>query len=284
MRKYRVQIYQLFLSTLGIIGVIIVSMAPGSAKADRFVGQKWASNQQISVDQIRHDEFNTLLKRYVDADGYVDYKSWQASRADRGHLQNYLKQLSKANPKLSAGKPARLAYWINAYNAVTIEGILQVYPTSSIRNHTAKLVGYNIWKQLKLQVGDGQYSLEEIEHQVLRKMGEPRIHFAIVCASVGCPRLRNEAYTASHLESQLAENTQDFFSRSQHLQVDASRKTLKLSSLIDWFASDFGTTQSQQLQYLGRYMPKNAQQLIHDPKTKLSYLKYNWNLNDRSRK
>lgn len=282
MRHFRVQIYQVILSAAGIVGAVIISLTPGSAKADRFVGQRWTPNQQVSINQIRHDNFDALLKRYVDADGYVNYRAWHASRADRAELQNYLKQLSRANPQLAAANEAKLAFWINAYNAVTLEGILQVYPTTSIRNHTAKLVGYNIWKQLKLQVGSRQFSLEDIEHKILRKMKEPRIHFTIVCASIGCPRLRNEAYVANRLESQLSDNTRDFFSRSQNLQMDSRTRTLKLSALTDWFASDFGSTKAGQLNYLSRYMPEAAQQLTRHPNVKVSYLKYNWNLNDQS--
>ena len=284
MRRFQVQLYQITLSALGVVGMFLVLLTPGQVKADRFVGQRWARSQQVSIAQIRHDSFEALLKRYVDADGYVNYKAWHASRTDRVQLQNYLKQLSRANPSLAASRHAKIAFWINAYNAVTLEGILQVYPTSSIRNHTAKVVGYNIWKQLKLPVGDREYSLEDIEHKMLRKMNEPRIHFSIVCASIGCPRLRNEAYVASRLESQLADNARDFFSRTQNLQVDVQRRTLRMSAIVNWFGSDFGATKSQQLAYLSKYMPAQALQLARQPNVKVSYLKYNWNLNDQSKR
>ncbi len=282
MRQFRVQIYQIILSALGVIGMFYVLMTPDQVRADRYVGQRWPANQQVSMDRIRHDSFDALLKKYVDENGYVNYKAWQASRADRSALQNYLKQLSRANPRLAASREAKLAFWINAYNAVTLEGILQVYPTTSIRNHTAKLVGYNIWKQLKLPVGNHEYSLEDIEHKILRRMNEPRIHFAIVCASIGCPRLRNEAYVASRLENQLTDNARDFFSRSKNLKVDTRRRTLSMSAITNWFASDFGSSKAQQLAYLSKYMPEQARQLARDPHVTINYLKYNWNLNDVS--
>jgi hypothetical protein len=100
---------------------------------------------------------------------------------------------------------------INAYNAVTVRGILREYPTSSIQNHAAKWLGYNIRKDLLLLVGGQPYSLDQIEHEILRKLDEPRIHFAIVCASRSWPRLGNRAYTAADLENQLDFNTQAFF-------------------------------------------------------------------------
>jgi len=152
------------------------------------------------MDQIDHRSWDALLKRYVNQRGNVDYQAWKQSAADQRALDAYLAHLSSANPNAQALGAAKLAFWINAYNAVTIKGILREYPTSSIRNHTAKLFGYNIWDDLLLTVGGKPYSLNHMEHEVLRKMGEPRIHFAIVCASISCPRLLNEAYTASRLE------------------------------------------------------------------------------------
>ena len=102
--------------------------------------------------------------------------------------------LSQANPQAHSTRHAKLAFWINAYNAVTVHGILREYPTSSIRNHTAKLAGYNIWKDLQLAIGGRAYSLDTMEHMILRPEREPQIHFAIVCASIGLSRLLNEAY------------------------------------------------------------------------------------------
>ncbi|MFQ5732871.1 MAG: DUF547 domain-containing protein [Planctomycetaceae bacterium] len=166
------------------------------AQARPPLGRSWPADLRVSVDRIDHSRFDTLLKTYVDGDGYVDYQAWKASAGDRRELQRYLADLGRADLKRRATRSARLAFWINAYNAVTIEGILQVYPTDSIRNHTSPLIGYNIWKHLPLRVADQTVSLNDIEHKILRKMREPRIHFAVVCASVGCPKLRNEAFTA----------------------------------------------------------------------------------------
>ncbi len=232
---------KLFCAVAMIIVVAAIVLPNHSATAeDKFVGKDWPEAMRISMDQIDHAPYDQLLKKYVDKNGLVNYKSWQANVVDRTALQNYLVELGKADPQQPAKREAKLAFWINAYNAVTIEGILQVYPTSSIRNHTAKVWGYNIWKNLYLYVGGKKFSLDSIEHQVLRPMGEPRIHFAIVCASIGCPRLLNEAYNGERLEEQLTRNTTDFFSRAQNLQVDAAGNTLGLSSIMSWFGEDFG--------------------------------------------
>jgi hypothetical protein len=234
------------------------------------------------MEQIDHSSFDNLLRKYVDTDGFVNYTAWNSSSADRQALQRYINHLSRASVRRRASRNAQLAYWINAYNAVTLEGILQEYPTTSIRNHTSKL-GYNIWQDLPLLVDGRAYSLETIEHKMLRPMGEPRIHFAIVCASIGCPRLLNAAYTADKLEKQLTGNTRDFFSRSQNLRIDASRRTLHFSSIMKWYSNDFGRTNAERLSYLRPYLPATAQQVAAQGAS-IRYLRYDWNLNDQSRK
>ena len=212
----------------------------------------------------------------------VNYKSWHASAADRAALKKYLANLGRADDYKPSTQSVKLAYWINAYNALTIEGILRVYPTTSIRNHTAKLIGYNIWKNLYLMSGGQEVNLDRIEHQILRKMREPRIHFAIVCASMGCPRLLNEAYVADKLEQQLVDNTRDFFSRSQNLRVDAANGKLLLSSIISWFGADFGKTQVDQLKFLAPYFPADVKKFVSASGYRIAFQDYNWKLNEKT--
>ena len=266
----------LALTTTGILAV--VGMMAGTASAqEKTAGQAWPAAQQVSMDKIDHSSYDKLLQKYVDKNGMVAYKAWHASATDRQTLTNYLAHLSQASLNQPASREAQLAYWINAYNAVTLEGILRVYPTSSIKNHT-KALGYNIWKNLLLHTGDRKLSLEDIEHKVLRKMNEPRIHFAIVCASIGCPRLLNRAYFPQTLGKQLVVNTQDFFSRSQNLQV--SGNTLNMSKIMEWYGSDFAQSPQQQAQVLAKYFPQSAQQVVASGNFGVGYLGYDWNLNE----
>ncbi|GAB6184952.1 DUF547 domain-containing protein [Thermopirellula anaerolimosa] len=245
--------------------------------AARPVGE--SSGGSPSFDAVDHATWDRLLHRYVNEDGMVDYAAWKGNRDDRAALEGYLAKLSSANPEAPSSKEGKLAFWINAYNALTIHGILAVYPTSSIRNHTAKLFGYNIWDDLLLPVGGEKYSLNDMEHKILRKLGEPRIHFAIVCASIGCPRLRNEAYVPEKLEQQLADNTRDFFSRRKNLQVDRASHVVRVSAILDWFGSDFGPTPQAALASLSDYMPADAKQLISSADYSVAFLDYDWNLN-----
>ena len=240
------------------------------------------SARAVPLDRVDHSTWDRLLQKYVDRDGMVDYATWKASESDRRALKQYLATLAAADANARTTKQGKLAFWINAYNALTVQGILNVYPTSSIRNHTARLIGYNIWDDLLLPVSNQKYSLNQIEHKVLRKLGEPRIHFAIVCASIGCPRLLNEAYMPEKLDSQLADNTRDFFGRKRNFQVDPARRSVRVSSILDWFGKDFGPTPQKALAGLAKYMPDEpTRDLIAGGDFSVSYLAYDWSLNKR---
>lgn len=244
------------------------------------VGQDVSPERRVSLDQIDHKTWHQLLQRFVDSNGMVDYEAWQKSAEAQAALDGYIKHLSAA--KLSSGSKAdRLVFFINAYNAVTIKGILREYPTSSIRNHTAKLVGYNIWKDLKLRVDGKKISLDAMEHQYLRKMGEPRIHFAIVCASIGCPRLLNEAYVQSRLEEQLQLNSRAFFADSTKFKFSAPQQAIALSPILSWFGKDFGVSQAEQLGVIAPYVPAAARRTLESSNVRVSYLDYDWDLNDQ---
>jgi len=268
-----------FLRVVAVLAVASLGIQCFAA-SDVLLGRVVPPSLQVPAEQIAHSKWNSLLVKYVDERGMVDYTTWKATTADVTALDAYIDHLSttKISPKTPAD--VKLAFWINAYNAVTVKGILREYPTSSIRNHTAKLYGYNIWKNLKLRVDGNAYSLDQMEHEILRKMGEPRIHFAIVCASIGCPKLANEAYVAERIDEQLTRNAKDFFADQQKFEFDPQRRTLNLSPILKWFAEDFGNDQAAQLRAIAPYLPDaRAQQLATSGDARVSYLEYDWGLN-----
>ncbi len=269
------------ISLIPLLIVAIIVAPRAYAGPTVLVGRQVAASDRVSVQEISHDEWHALVSKYVDQEGMVDYQAWQTSTRDVERLDDYLDHLSTARFTKNDRRAARLAYWINAYNAVTIKGILREYPTSSIRNHTAKLFGYNIWKNLKLQVDDRQISLDAMEHEILRKMGEPRIHFAIVCASIGCPRLLNEAYVPQQVDAQLTTNAQAFFKDPAKFRIQGGR--LYLSPILNWFAADFGSNQAAQLKTISAWVPDSARALVAQGKAKVTYLDYDWGLNDQRR-
>ena len=268
------------IAALAVVVVFHVSCCFAGSKV--ILGRTAPVAQRISMDQINHAAWDALLQKYCDERGLVNYEAWHRSREDQALLKQYLAHLSSADPRRQASSAARMAFWINAYNAVTLQGILREYPTTSIRNHTAKVFGYNIWKDLLLPVGDQTYALEQIENEILRKMGDPRVHFAIVCASMGCPRLLNRAYVPQQLDSQLTINARQFFSDPKRFRYNAAQRQLEVSPILNWYATDFGPNTAAQMRTIAPFLPdQTAQSLAASGQARVSYLGYDWGLNDQ---
>ena len=213
-----------------------------------------------------HFLFDELLKKYVSDNGNVDYEGFKNSREK---LLGYISILQNTFPKLDKLKPSKeqkLAYWINAYNALTIDLILQNYPLKSIKDIDKP------WDQRLWKFGNKWLNLNDIEHQILRKMDEPRIHFAIVCASFSCPKLQNTAFTVSDIETQLTTATKEFLDDSTKNYI--SQNNLRLSKILKWFAKDFKTNGSL-IDFLNKYT-----EIEISSKAKKSFKDYNWDLND----
>ncbi len=235
-------------------------------------------NQKIKKDSSRfhqdlkkherslHFLFDELLKKYVSDNGNVDYEGFKNSREK---LLGYISILQNTFPKLDKLKPSKeqkLAYWINTYNALTIDLILQNYPLKSIKDIDKP------WDQRLWKFGNKWLNLNDIEHQILRKMDEPRIHFAIVCASFSCPKLQNTAFTVSDIETQLTTATKEFLDDSTKNYI--SQNNLRLSKILKWFAKDFKTNGSL-IDFLNKYT-----EIEISSKAKKSFKDYNWDLND----
>ena len=213
-----------------------------------------------------HFLWNELLQKHVSDNGNVNYKSF---KTDHKKLLEYIHILAilKSNPEFdSISKNEKLAYWINAYNALTIDLIIKNYPVKSIKDIK------DPWGQKLWELGDKWYSLEDIEHEILRKMDEPRIHFAIVCASYSCPKLQNTAFTASKLETQLTTATKQFLSDTKRNEI--KENSLKLSKIFKWFDKDFEQNGSL-IDFLNKYTD-----ITISAKAKISYKDYNWDLNN----
>lgn len=221
-----------------------------------------------------HATWDALLHKHVNAGGNVDYKGFTA---DSAQLNAYL-QLLQANPPDAATwtRQAQMAFWINAYNAFTVQLIIRNYPLGSIKDIGAKnqIPFVNTpWDLKFIRIGEEVLDLNNIEHGKLRKpFNDPRIHFAIVCASRSCPRLADAAYTAEALDTQLDTRAREFLADPQRNVVTADAP--QLSKIFDWYGMDF-PKKKQFIPYLNRYAP-----LKIVPKAKITYLDYDWNLNE----
>jgi len=213
--------------------------------------------------QLDHSNWDQLLKKHVNDSGNVDYKAFAK---DISALVQYLDYLAGNQPNDEAPKPEKLAYYINLYNAATVKLILDNYPTKSIKDIK------NPWGKDMVQVGGEKISLGDLEHKILRKMDEPRIHFAINCASYSCPKLLNTAFNASNLEKLLEQTAIDFINDPKRNTV--SMEKAALSEIFSWFKKDF-TQEGSLIDFINKYAYHKI-----TSNTKISYLNYNWALND----
>lgn len=223
---------------------------------------------------VSHEIWNGLLKKYVDDRGLVNYTTFKA--IDVKTLDRYLDLLSANAPADGWGREEKLAYWLNAYNAFTVKQILDKYPTTSIISSQLQLVAPGgPFSKKYFRIGGQEMSLNNIEHDVVRKQfNEPRIHFALVCAAVSCPKLRNEAYVAARLDAQLTDQARDFVNDPTKNAI--ARNRVSLSKIFDWYASDFGKSTDDVLRFINQFASTKT-----DPGAKVSYLAYNWDLNDQ---
>jgi len=219
--------------------------------------------QDQNQDKGIHASWNVLLQQYVDADGNVDYRSWKKSQTD---LDKYIQLLEKTPPANYWDKNDSLAYFINAYNAVTVKLILDNYPLKSIRDIK------DPWDSKSLNLPNNSLTLNDIEHKVLRKMDDPRIHFAINCASASCPQLSNEAFRASKVQKQLEEATALFINDTSKNQI--SEKNIGLSKIFLWFSKDFGS-KKERIAFIQKYSQKPFKD-----NAKIKYQEYDWSLNE----
>lgn len=220
-----------------------------------------------------HETFDALLKKHVNEEGMVDYEGFIR---DQDQLESYLKVVS-ANPPdpESWTEEEQIAYWINAYNAFTIKLIADHYPVESIQDlqPVVNTSGVNtVWHKKFFKIGGQESSLDEIEHKILREQfKEPRIHFAINCASFSCPPLRNEAFTAEKLDQQLDEQAVRFINDPQRNVIQ--KDEINISPIFSWFSKDF-TRDGSLIDFINQYAKVQV-----SPEAKVSYLDYNWSLN-----
>ncbi len=224
------------------------------------------------------DNYNMLLGTYVNSDGFVNYEAWKANPDDLAKLQVYIDELASFDTSTLTGAD-QLAFWINAYNALVLHEVLQRYPVDTIRPNTLGLIPErSFFVEPKHVVGGKNYHLDGIENDVLRTLGEPRIHFAINCASRSCPKLLNEAYDARKLNGQLDRQGQGFVNDPTRNMFDTATNTAKLSKIFDWFKGDFDNAGGVTA-FLLEFAEGDAKTVLENPAMKIQFLSYNWSLN-----
>ncbi|MGK7931720.1 MAG: DUF547 domain-containing protein [Microcystaceae cyanobacterium] len=227
---------------------------------------------------LNFTQWNCLLQQYVNELGQVDYQRWKKDHPTE--LTQWLIQLSKLDLSL-LDSDELLAFWLNLYNALTISQVLDYYPIPSIFPKVwgiPNLIAFLAFFKRPLWQNAGKhYSLNYIEHQILRKQfDDPRIHFALVCASVGCPLLRQEAYTPQQVQQQLSQDAYRFINNPQKVHYVLEENCLYLSPIFRWYRQDFAKVTKSLTEYLLLYLEVSLPSSFS-----CRYLSYDWSLNQR---
>ena len=237
--------------------------------------------------------YATILASHV-RDGRVDYRGLAADRAALDAVTSGFGAVG-GEAERAWTREERLAFWINAYNLFTLQAIVDHYPiragwfTLGPRNSIRQIAG--VWDRLTWRVAGRQFTLDDIEHRIIRpEFREPRIHFAVNCASIGCPPLRSEPYRAGSLGAQLDANARSFLASPQGLRIDAG--ALVVTSILKWYGDDFvdrfgadppagrTPTQAAILRVVEAFGPPAAATLARNPAVRIRFLEYDWTLND----
>ena len=240
----------------------------------------WTAHTPGAAGTIDHGVWSALLQRYssLPGDGIVRFSYGMVSQADRAALAGYLDRLS-ATAISAFDRPEQFAFWVNLYNALTVAVVLDHYPVASIRDIDISpgLFSNGPWGANLIEVEGVALTLDDIEHRILRPIWQdPRIHYAVNCASIGCPNLQSSAFTAANTEALLEAGAVDYINHWRGASVRRNRLTV--SSIFDWFPEDFGNSDFGVIAHLRRYAgPALTAQLagidrIHDHD-------YDWRLN-----
>lgn len=253
------------------------------------LGEKFSRDRVIvgAYSQIQVDDFERLLNKYVDNDRLVQYKTWKSSEQDKSALQNILSVMAVADTEKMSNLEKK-AFYINAYNAMTINLILISYDETlggtgspypgerSIRNISN--LDTKVWDFYKWKIAGSSVSLNDIENKILRPMGDARIHFAIVCASVGCPPIFNHSFSGENVNDYLDQLSDEFVNSGRSTNFDFAHNQITTSSILNWFSADFVKTFGSVKNFFLKYANIISANQVNT--MSVSYSDYNWLLNE----
>jgi len=220
--------------------------------------------------------FDGILGRYVSEDGFVNYKGLKEDK----EFEKYIEYLSNTDPDTLPFDKDRLAFWINAYNAFVLKGVLEEYPIKSVLD--VSWIPHSFFKRRKFDTKHGKITLQVLENEKLREaFREPRIHFVINCASMSCPKLLTEAYKAERLEQQLEAQAISFINDKNKNYLDKENNILSLSSIFKWYEGDFIKKGEKIAEYVARYLSTEDAEFVRNNEVTIKYLDYDWGLNEQ---
>ena len=240
----------------------------------------WEKNNPQNIAKIEHQVWSEFLKKHIktNSSNLNLFQYGAVKKEDKKKLDRYVSYLS-AITITNYNKTEQLAYWINLYNSLTIKVVLEHYPVKSIKD--IKLSGIlkpGPWKKELISIESRKLSLDNIEHDILRPIWQDnRVHYAVNCASIGCPNLQNSAFTSKNSESLLKQGAKDYINHPRGVYLNG--KVLKVSSIYKWFKEDFGNSKDSLLKHLILYSNQPLKAKLQNFSGKIKY-GYDWSLNE----
>lgn len=260
---------------LFLLGLVMI---PGDVTAAERLA-KFKAIDAASTAEIDHSAFGAFLKAYVrpQADGLNRVAYGEVTAADKAALAAYIGALEDVQPA-RLNRDEAFAYWVNLYNALTLKVVLERYPVSSIREIKSGPLSIGPWRRRLAKVDNEALSLDDIEHGILRAyFNDNRVHYAVNCASVGCPNLRAEPWRAAGLSGALDEAARAFVNSPRGATVFGGKATV--SSIYDWYGKDFGQSETDILAHLSKYADPELKSALAGMKKITRYV-YDWTLNE----
>ena len=259
----------------------LVFALPATAAPKAELWPRWSRNDAASTKAVDHSAWDRLVKNFVVrvADGSTRLAYGKVMGPDRQVLMQYVDTLA-ATPVGELNRDQQKAYWINLYNAVTVKVVLDHYPVKSIKDIKISpgLFAAGPWGKKLVRVEGEELSLDDIEHRILRPIWkDPRIHYAVNCASIGCPDLAPEAYTPANMEKLLDEGARAYVNHPRGARVESGK--LQVSSIYDWFADDFGGSPAGVIAHLKQFAAAPLMQALGQ-RSKIDGDGYDWTLNE----
>jgi hypothetical protein len=272
--------------TLSFILAAAITVLSGCVSSSPSAQGSVQQTQTIAAAPFSTENYGKVLQTYVNVQGLVDYPTLQANSQA---LKNIVAEMGAVAPSTYAAWSGadKIAFLINAYNAITLESIINQKPLKkSIKDI------FGVWNFTKHTVAGEAKTLDDIEHKTLRKtFNEPRIHAALVCAAISCPPLRREPYTGAKLNEQLDDQVRQWLSTPQGLKIDRAQNKVFVSSIFKWFGEDWkksystaegftdNPTERAILNFISRYVNPDDKAYLIQGGYKLNYLNYDWSLN-----
>lgn len=263
------------------VKTLLLCAVPALAAPESELWQRWTENDPDSVLRVDHSAWDRLLQAYLvnGPDGVILFYYGRVPAADRTALDHYIGQLTQtAVSRLNRNE--QKAFWINLYNALTVQVVLDHYPVKSIRDIDISpgLFSDGPWGKKLVGVEDENISLDDIEHRILRPIWkDSRVHYGVNCASIGCPNLQPEAFTAENTDELLDKGAREFVNSPRGARIENGKLTV--SSIYIWFESDFGGTDAGVIAHLKKYARTDLRTQL-DKIDRISDNQYDWTLNE----